>query len=137
MKAGLSSGSGTDRRESSSLSRPGSAVHTGCGSRAGIQVTAGGRASGPGIKLRPCSVGVGSRTLLFAGIADGKQVMFWLWMELELIHLLPDRSLEVLKSLLLEGLWSQLIQFSTAQCQQPAEDCRCVKCCSLIEVNYF
>lgn len=120
MKAGLSSDSGTDRRGSSSLSRPGSAVHTGGGSRAGIRVTAGGRASGPGVKLRPCSVGTDSRTLLFAGIADGKRVMFCLWMELEPIHLLPDRSLEILKSLLLEGIWSQLIQFSTAQCWQPA-----------------
>lgn len=61
-------------------------------------------------------MGVDSRTLLFAGIADGKRVMFLLWMELEPIHLLPDRSLGVLKSLVLEGIWSQLIQFSTAQC---------------------
>lgn len=65
-------------------------------------------------------MGTDSRTLLFAGIADGKRVMFCLWMELEPIHLLPDRSLEILKSLLLEGIWSQLIQFSTAQCWQPA-----------------
>lgn len=92
MKAELSSASGTHRRESSPLSRPGSAVHTGCGSRAGIRVTEGGRASGPGIELRPCFTGVDSRTLLFAGIIDGKRVLFCLWMELEPIHLLPARS---------------------------------------------
>lgn len=36
-------------------------------------MAAGGRASGPGIKLRPCSTGAESRTLLFAGAADGNQ----------------------------------------------------------------
>lgn len=55
-----------------------------------------------------------------------------LGMELEPIHLLPARSLEVLKSLLLEGVWSQSIQFSTARCQQPGSCCRTVSLCQML-----